>query len=105
MTAEDIKKICLSFPGVTEDLKWGDHLVFSVGNKMFCVVGLDQSPTTSSFKVSDDAFEEVSNRMHFKPAPYLARHKTPSKNEETNRWLVFASSSQNFIFAADKIGM
>lgn len=74
MTADDIKTICLSFPGVTEDVKWGNDLVFSVGGKMFAVVGLDQSPTSSSFKVSDDVFDEVSSRMHFKPAPYLARH-------------------------------
>ena len=75
MNIEDIQSICKSFPAVTEDVKWGHDLAFSVGSKMFCVVGLDQMPTSASFKVSDDEFEEVSNRHGFKPAPYLARHK------------------------------
>lgn len=103
MTAEDIKKICLHFPGATQDLKWGDHLVFSVGGKMFSVVGLDQSPTTSSFKVSDDAFDEVSNRMHFKPAPYLARHKWVLIEDTTKmnpqEWAEFLRQSYELVKA------
>jgi len=62
-------------PTVTEDIKWGNDLVFSVGEKMFCVVGLDQSPTTASFKVKDEEFEEICNWPGFKHAPYVARYK------------------------------
>jgi predicted DNA-binding protein (MmcQ/YjbR family) len=72
---EEIQDICRKMPGVTEDIKWGHDLVFSVGGKMFCVVGLDESPTSASFKVTDDEFEEMSNRPHFKPAPYVAKYK------------------------------
>jgi predicted DNA-binding protein (MmcQ/YjbR family) len=75
MHIEDIKKICTVLPGVTQDIKWGHDLVFSVGEKMFCVVGLDQSPTSASFKVTDEEFEEVSSRPGFKPAPYVAKYK------------------------------
>lgn len=75
MTTEDIQTICRSMPGVAEDIKWGHDLVFSVGSKMFCVVGLDQSPVTASFKVSDEEFEEISSRPGFKPAPYVAKYK------------------------------
>jgi len=42
---------------------------------MFCVVGLDQSPTSASFKVKDEEFEEVCNRPGFGQAPYVARYK------------------------------
>lgn len=62
-------------PGVTEDIKWEHDLVFSIGGKMFCVIGLDQSPTTASFKVTDEEFEELSNSPGFKPAPYVAKYK------------------------------
>jgi len=62
-------------PAVTEDIKWGHDLVFSIGGKMFCVAGLDQSPTTASFKVKDEEFEEMCNRPGFKPAPYVAKYK------------------------------
>jgi predicted DNA-binding protein (MmcQ/YjbR family) len=75
MSIEEIQNICRQLPGVTEDIKWEHDLVFSVVEKMFCVVGLDYSPTTASFKVKDDEFEEISNWPGFKPAPYVARYK------------------------------
>ena len=75
MTIEDIQRICRELPAVTEDIKWEHDLVFSIGGKMFCVIGLDQLPTTASFKVGEDEFEEMCNRNDFKPAPYLAKHK------------------------------
>jgi predicted DNA-binding protein (MmcQ/YjbR family) len=75
MNIEDIQTICRQLPAVTEDIKWGHDLVFSIGGKMFCVAGLDQSPVTASFKVTDEEFEEMCNRPGFKPAPYVAKYK------------------------------
>ena len=75
MNIEEIQKICKALPSVTEDIKWGNDLVFSIGGKMFCVVGLNQSPVSASFKVTDDEFDEMSSREGFKPAPYVAKYK------------------------------
>ena len=75
MTTEEIQAICKKLPGVTEDIKWGHDLVFSVGAKMFCVVGLDQAPTTASFKVKDEDFDAMCSRQGFKAAPYVAKYK------------------------------
>ena len=75
MNIEDLQSICKKLPAVTEDIKWGHDLVFSVGGKMFCVAGLDQSPTSASFKVKDEEFDEMSSREGFKPAPYVAKYK------------------------------
>ena len=75
MTTEDIQAICKKLPAVTEDIKWGHDLVFSIGAKMFCVVGLDQAPTSASFKVRDEDFDEMCSRRGFKPAPYVAKYK------------------------------
>ncbi len=75
MNVEEIQAICRKLPAVTEDIKWEHDLVFSVGGKMFCVLGLDQSPTTASFKVKDEEFEEMSTWPGFKPAPYVAKYK------------------------------
>ena len=75
MTVEDIQTICRGLPGATESIKWEQDLVFSVGEKMFCVLGLDQSPTTASFKVKDEEFEEMCTWPGFKPAPYVAKYK------------------------------
>jgi predicted DNA-binding protein (MmcQ/YjbR family) len=74
MEIELLRSYCLSLPAVTEDIKWGNDLVFSVGSRMFCVTSLDQ-PLKCSFKVKDDEFEELCATGNFSPAPYMARAK------------------------------
>jgi len=64
----------MALPGVTEDIKWGNDLCFSVGGKLFCVAGLE-TPFKCSFQVKDDEFEELSSQEGFMPAPYMARAK------------------------------
>jgi len=72
MTLETVRAICLALPGVTEDVKWGDDLVFSVGGKMF--VAMDLSPPHSlAFKCAPEMFHELVERDGIVPAPYLAR--------------------------------
>ncbi|HEY7450705.1 MAG TPA: MmcQ/YjbR family DNA-binding protein [Vicinamibacterales bacterium] len=72
MTIEGVRKICRAWPGVTEDVKWGADLVFSVGGKMFAVVCLEP-PHTLAFKCTPDEFAELIERPGIIPAPYLAR--------------------------------
>jgi predicted DNA-binding protein (MmcQ/YjbR family) len=74
MTVESIRRWCLALPGVTEDIKWDDDLVFSVGGKMFCVAMLEP-PHRLSFKCDDEALAELIERDGIIPAPYLARAK------------------------------
>ena len=74
MNFEKAKDLCRSFPGATEDIKWGCDTVFSVGEKMFMVTGAD-APQGMSFKVEDDRFLELTDRPGIIPAPYLARAK------------------------------
>lgn len=75
MTIAEIREICLAFPSVTEDIKWGDHLCFNIGGKMFLVTAPDNVPVSASFKTSDEDFEILPNRAGFIPAPYMARNK------------------------------
>jgi predicted DNA-binding protein (MmcQ/YjbR family) len=72
MSVEAVRKICRSFPGVTEDVKWGNDLVFSVGTKMFAVVDLEP-PYSVAFKCTEESFGELTERTGIIPAPYLAR--------------------------------
>ncbi|QNA88369.1 MmcQ/YjbR family DNA-binding protein [Massilia sp. Dwa41.01b] len=74
MDFEAAKSLCRTFPGVTEDTKWDNDLVFSVGGKMFAVTNLGEA-TGISFKVDDDRFLELTDRPGIIPAPYLARAK------------------------------
>lgn len=75
MNIEELQAICKALPKVTEDIKWQNDLCFCIGGKMFCVIGLNQSPTSASFKVTDEEFEEMSTRPGLKPAPYVAKYK------------------------------
>jgi predicted DNA-binding protein (MmcQ/YjbR family) len=103
MTIDDISSICKSMPNVTQDIKWEHDLVFSIGGKMFCVVGLDQIPTTASFKVTDEEFEEVSNWPGFKPAPYVAKYKWVFIDDiskmNKSKWEQFLRQSYNLVRA------
>ena len=72
MTPAQAKKLCLSLPAATHDVKWGADHVYSVGGKMFAVIGPDGS---MSFKVDDHRFLELTDREGFIPAPYMARAK------------------------------
>jgi hypothetical protein len=44
MNIEEVQSLCKQLLGVTEYIKWGSDLCFSVGGKMFLVTGLEQSP-------------------------------------------------------------
>lgn len=72
MTIDVVRAICRALPGVTEDIKWGSDLVFSVGGKMFAVVNTDR-PHTVAFKCTPDTFAELVERDGIIPAPYMAR--------------------------------
>lgn len=75
MEIESIRAYCLQKPGVTEGMKWGGHLTFMISEKMFAIFGLDQTPITASFKVSDEDFDRMQHQPGMKAAPYLARYK------------------------------
>jgi predicted DNA-binding protein (MmcQ/YjbR family) len=73
MNADDLREICLSFPGVTEQIQWGYDLVFKVGGKMFAVTPLEPARVCLSFKASPENFADLTERPNIIPAPYLAR--------------------------------
>jgi len=74
MNIEQLRKFCLSFPGATENIKWGADLCFCVGEKMFCVTGAD-SMTGLSLKCTPEKFEELIERDGIDPAAYVGRYK------------------------------
>jgi predicted DNA-binding protein (MmcQ/YjbR family) len=72
---EWLRKICLPLRGTTEQIQWGNDLLFKVGGKMFAVAPLEPAPVCLSFKCSDETFAELTERPGAIPAPYLARAK------------------------------
>lgn len=102
MDIEQLQHFCLSLPVATEDVKWDNDLVFSVGDKMFCVASLEP-PFKVSFKVPDDVFEEMTSQPGMVPAPYMARAKwvlvtNPSLFNKTE-WEAYVTQSYNLVKA------
>lgn len=73
MDVETIRKYCLSLPHVTEQIQWGEHLVFKVGGKCFAIANLGPVGNAISFKCSPEEFAELTEQDGIIPAPYLAR--------------------------------
>lgn len=75
MDIEQVHSVCLSFPQVTEEVLWGNDLVFKIGGKMFAVIGLAPgSDHCMSFKCTPEKFAELVERNGIVPAPYVARY-------------------------------
>lgn len=73
MNIDQLREICMSFPGVTEQIQWEDDLVFKVAGKMFAVMPLVPGYNWLSLKASPEGFAELTERPGIIPAPYLAR--------------------------------
>jgi predicted DNA-binding protein (MmcQ/YjbR family) len=72
---EWIRDLCLSFPHTTEQIQWGDDLVFKVAGKIHAITVLRPAKTWLCFKVAPEKFPELTERPGVIPAPYLARAK------------------------------
>jgi len=74
MDIESLRTYCLSFPHATEDIQWGNDLLFRIGGKIFAGVGLENPTGGLSFKCSPEKFAELTEIEGVDPAPYTARH-------------------------------
>ncbi len=75
MSFKALADYAMTLPGATQDIKWGNDWVASVGGKMFFVGGPNPDKWTHcSFKVDDHRFLELTDLPGFEPAPYAARH-------------------------------
>ena len=77
---EELADFCRALPGATEDVKWGNDLVFSIAGKMFACFELPDCERLS-FKVEPLLFSSLVTQPCFEPAPYLARHSWVSLND------------------------
>ena len=75
MNIDQLRKLCLSFPSATEQIQWGDDLLFKVAGKMFAITPLEPARVWLSLKVTPENFAELTERPGIIPAPYLARAK------------------------------
>jgi predicted DNA-binding protein (MmcQ/YjbR family) len=81
---EWIRKLCLSFADVTEDMPWGDDLCFKVRGKIFTGMVLsDGRFPRLTLKCAPETFHELLEIEGISPAPYVGRYK----------WVMLANSN------------
>ena len=91
MTREEFDTFCKTLKASTHVVQWGGASVWKVGGKIFAIapnVAEDEFQTLS-FKVSNFAYEILTQQQGIIPAPYLARAKwvqitTPDAMSETD---------------------
>lgn len=71
--ARSLADFCRDLPGATEDIKWGDNLIFSIGDKMFAGFEVDNEHEFA-FKCDADDFDRLIEREGVIPAPYAAKY-------------------------------
>jgi predicted DNA-binding protein (MmcQ/YjbR family) len=71
MDIEMFREYCLSLPGTTEEVKWGDNLCFMIEKKIFVMTSLDEG--TLAMKCSPEEFEELVARDGIGQAWHLAK--------------------------------
>lgn len=65
---------CRSLPHATQDIKWGNDLVFSVGAKMFAAFDKNGKDACFGCKVAEEDFTALTSIDGIRPAPYAARY-------------------------------
>jgi predicted DNA-binding protein (MmcQ/YjbR family) len=71
-----IRKLCLSFPDVSEDMPWPDDLCFKVRGKIFTGMALsDGRFPRITLKCTPKQFHELLEREGISIAPYVGRYK------------------------------
>jgi predicted DNA-binding protein (MmcQ/YjbR family) len=103
MNIESLRALALSYPGVTEDIKWETHLCFCVGGKIFIITSPDEVPVRASIKVSEEDFDLLTSRIGIIQAPYLGKRQWVSiENIESfspQEWEMYLKRSYDLIFA------
>jgi predicted DNA-binding protein (MmcQ/YjbR family) len=81
---EWIRRLCLSFPDVTEDMPWDDDLCFKVRGKIFTGMVLsDARYPRITLKCEPETFHDLLEIEGISPAPYVGRYK----------WVMLANSN------------
>ncbi len=68
MNIDSIREYCLSLPRATETMQWGDHVLFKIGGRMFCILSLE-GPTLS-FRCTHEGYADLVERPGVQPASH-----------------------------------
>ena len=71
MNIEQLRELCLSMPGATEDIKYGSDLCYSIAGKIFCGTRIE-GPFRTGIKCDENDFAELIEREGIVPMPRLS---------------------------------
>ncbi|MGB7318372.1 MAG: MmcQ/YjbR family DNA-binding protein [Planktotalea sp.] len=72
LSRDEINTYCKSLPQTSHVVQWGNSDVWKLGGKVFAVLGWADANSAVSFKVTELAYEILSDMPGIRPAPYLA---------------------------------
>jgi predicted DNA-binding protein (MmcQ/YjbR family) len=73
MTYQEFNDFCGSLPATSHVIQWGGAHVWKVGGKVFAIAGWEKFVNGAfTFKTSELNFHFLSDKMGYRPAPYLA---------------------------------
>lgn len=67
-----LRAVCTALPSTTEDLKWGADICFSVGDKLYCAMGVDSEGY--GFKCEPHVQQALIEREDIEYAKYVGKH-------------------------------
>ena len=73
MTKDELHAAAMALPGATMNVQWGDDRMYKVAGKIFA--GTDGASSNLSLKVTEIAYEALTETGRARPAPYMARAK------------------------------
>src|SRR5438309_1366096 len=73
MNLDALRAYCLSLPHCAEKVQWEDHLLFTIGGKMFVITSFEPGPFVATLKPDPERRLELLEIEGVEPAPYLAR--------------------------------
>ena len=100
MTREEFNRFCAGLRATTHVVQWGGSDVWKVGGKVFALCGWgEQGQDAFTFKVSDLAYEVLTDMPGLRPAPYMAsrglkwvqHYEAPGLNDDGLRDHIAAS--------------
>ena len=75
MNFDSFRKFCLSLPHATEDVQWGDDLLFRIAGKIFASYNLNPaSGHRVAFKCTPERAAELLEIEGAERAPYVGRY-------------------------------
>jgi len=85
MNIEWVRRYFMSMPNTTEQVQWGEHLVFKVGGKIYTILALEPAKHLMSFKVDPETFAEVAEVQK----PFIGKEPLGTMSRE--RWATLIS--------------